>query len=199
MTRNDKNTHLPQTYSPFTIVGNALRWLRRGPTILAMRWNDQLSRFITGAPIWSMSEITPHIYIGGQQYPRGWDAMLEHGITAVINMREEQYDDAAMGVQGQRYLHLPTIDLTPPRIVDLNRGADFIAQEVERDGKVYIHCGVGMGRAPAQAAAYFIKHENLTPQHALEKIMQPRPFINLTKEQEQRLEEYARHLNAHES
>ena len=36
------------------------------------------------------------------------------------------------------------------------RGVCFIDAEINRGGKVYIHCAVGCGRAPTMTAAYLI-------------------------------------------
>ena len=45
--------------------------------------------------------------------------MHDYGITAIVNLREANFSDEALGVAGERHLHLPTIDNTPPTIADL--------------------------------------------------------------------------------
>jgi dual specificity MAP kinase phosphatase len=160
--------------------------LRVGAKAIMMRFYDQGSRRWTGRPVWAYSRITPQLYVGGQHRKRGWGAMGKEGITAVVNMREAHLDDAKRGVHGKNYLHLPTIDNTPPTLDDLERGAKFIHDEIAKGGKVYVHCGVGVGRAPTQAAAYFI-YIGMTTDEALSAIKAKRPFIHLTRTQHEQL------------
>ncbi|MEL6526537.1 MAG: dual specificity protein phosphatase family protein, partial [Chloroflexota bacterium] len=58
----------------------------------------------------------------------------------------------------------------------------------------YVHCGVGVGRAPSATAAYFIKHENMTPDEALVTIKNVRPFIHLTGSQRTQLDAFHQSL-----
>jgi len=116
--------------------------------------------------------------------------MRRRGISAIINMREQRFSDVDAGIAGERHLHLPTIDNTPPTVPDLSRGVAFASDEIARGGKVYIHCGVGVGRAPTMVAAYLIS-TGLTPQDALQQIKQARPFVHLTAAQRAVLDEFA--------
>lgn len=116
--------------------------------------------------------------------------MRRRGISAIINMREQRFSDADAGIDGERHLHLATIDNTPPTIADLSRGAAFVSDEISRGGKVYIHCGVGVGRAPTMVAAYLIS-TGLAPEDAIQQIKQARPFVHLTGAQRAVLDEFA--------
>ena len=118
--------------------------------------------------------------------------MREYGITAVVNLRESRFSDEKAGIGGDRYLHLATIDNTPPSREDLIRGVDFITDEIATGGKIYVHCGVGVGRAPTLAAAYLIS-TGLTPDDALRAISAVRPFVHLTVSQRAVLDEFARY------
>lgn len=169
--------------------------LRVGPVSISLRFYDQFKRRRTGAPVWRLSEITPQLYLGGQHYPHGWAAMQQRGITAVVNLREAHHDDVAKGIGGLRHLHLPTRDNTPPALEDLARGVDFITEEIARGGKVYVHCGVGVGRAPAQVAAFLIS-QGQTPREALQTIRRVRPFVHLTPGQQRQLAAFAAHTQA---
>lgn len=172
--------------------------LQTGPFGLIKRLIDQIVRWVTGHPAWQYSEITPQIYVGGQHFPKGWQAMQDYGIEAVVNMREKHLDDAKKGIQSEHYLHLHTRDNTPPTLENLYRGAQFIQKQVEAGRKVYIHCGVGVGRAPSQAAAYFI-YSGLHPSEAIRKIKRVRPFVHLTYRQRRQLDDFALYLEDQQS
>lgn len=164
--------------------------LKIGPLAIAQRWFDTFHRRTTGAPVWQFSEVTPQLLLGGQHYYRkGYSRVRNHGITAIVNMRE-RHSDVDQGIAGERHLQLATADNTPPSIADLMRGADFIGEEIQRGGKVYIHCAVGCGRAPTMTAAYLIS-TGISPKDALKQIKKVRPFINPTKRQELVLKKFA--------
>ncbi|MCY4071806.1 MAG: dual specificity protein phosphatase [Chloroflexi bacterium] len=177
----------PKPPHPLTRV---ISLARTGPLSILLRVVDQTWRKMSGAPLWQLSEVSLQLYLGGQHSVRGYRKMQRRGISAIINMREERFSDVDAGIAGERHLHLPTIDNTPPTVADLSRGAAFASDEIARGGKVYIHCGVGVGRAPTMVAAYLIS-TGLTPQDALQEIKQVRPFVHLTAAQRAVLDEFA--------
>lgn len=146
---------------------------------------------ITGIPILKYSQVTPQLYVGPQFRANGLRHLQRNGILAVVNMRIE-FDDAALGLAPEKYCYLPTIDDDAPTIEHLDAGSGFIQQVIASGGKVYIHCGAGVGRAPTMAAAYLISTGD-TLEEALNKIVKARPFIYIMPPQMQRLREYALH------
>ncbi len=179
----------PPGKKPPSTLSRVFSLLRVGPRAIAQRFIDQGSRRWTGRPVWRFSRITPQLYVGGQHRRRGLGAMGSEGITAVVNMREAHLDRAHYRLEHPRYLHLATRDNTPPTMDDLLRGAVFIHEEISAGGKVYVHCGVGVGRAPTQAAAYLI-YTGMSAEEALATIRACRPFIHLTSRQRQQLDEF---------
>ena len=150
---------------------------------------DHGVRRVTGAPIRRYSQITPHLHVGGQYRQRGWPRLAARGITAVVNMRSE-FDDNHIGLAPPRYLHLPTVDDTPPALADLHTGVAFVAQEIDRGGGVYIHCAAGVGRAPTMAAAY-LASTGVAAGQAWERIRAVRPFIRPTPAQIEQVRQFA--------
>lgn len=193
--RSDRHLHERKIMSdqPTNPIARIISLLRRGPRALLLRFYDQGMRKRTGLPVWDLSRVADGVYVGGQHYPHGWDAMCAYGITAVLNLREAVHDDVALGIGGDLHLHLPTPDNTPIAMEDLDAAANFIHAEIQKGGKVYVHCGVGVGRAPSAAAAYFIK-QGQTPSEALALMRRVRPFIHLTGKQQRQLERYAQWL-----
>ncbi len=149
---------------------------------------DHAVRIITGAPIRCVSQLSPQLYVGGQHRGRGWTKLRSWGVTAVVNLRAE-FDDLAARVAPDRYLHLPTDDDQAPTLQQLESGVAFIAQEIERGGSVYVHCGSGVGRAPTLVAAYLV-YSGLPPDQAWARIRCVRPFIRPTRVQFSRIEEF---------
>lgn len=161
----------------------------QGVQVTAMWAADHIVRIVTGAPIRGMSQITPNLHVGGQYRQRGWERLEARGITAVVNLRTE-FDDEAAGIAPQRYLYLPTIDDKPPSLEHLRKGVEFITEEIQRQGGVYVHCGSGVGRAPTMAAAYLVS-TGLRPAEAWARIRSARPFIRPKPRQISQVNEFA--------
>jgi protein tyrosine phosphatase (PTP) superfamily phosphohydrolase (DUF442 family) len=173
--------------------GIRILWSRiteHGLRVTALWAADHAVRIVTGAPIRRVSQITPQLHVGGQYRRRGWPRLAARGITAVVNTRVE-FDDNDAGFAPPRYLYLPTVDDEPPTLEQLHKGAAFIAEEIARGGGVYIHCGAGVGRAAAMAAAYLVS-TGLTPEQTWAQIRAVRPFIRPKPVQTAQVERFAR-------
>jgi predicted protein tyrosine phosphatase len=165
---------------------------RQGPYLTLLEGIDQITRMITGAPTRRFSVITPEVHLGGQYRSYGWPLLVKRGITAVVNMRSE-FSDRRSNITPQHYLHLPTIDNTPPSLEQLRQGADFIKGEIANSGKVYVHCWEGVGRGPTMVTAYLVS-TGLSPDEAWKRIRDVRPFIRPTEAQVAQVERFAADL-----
>jgi protein tyrosine phosphatase (PTP) superfamily phosphohydrolase (DUF442 family) len=177
------------------LVQISLFWLimslvfRASPLTLSLRVVDQLVRGISGAPVPALSRITPQLYVGGQHNQRGWQKMQALGITAIVNMREAQFDDMQRGIAPPDYLHLPTPDGTSPSLEQLEQGVAFISATLAKGGIIYIHCASGFHRAPTMAVAYLIA-TGVPVKDALAQIKKVRPFARPIRAQTQQLEAF---------
>ncbi len=151
------------------------------------RLTDNVHRMYAGIPTLKRCKITAQLFLGSQYSHIGLEKLRTLGITAIINMREHSdYEEARY--KGIKYLHLPTVDNTPPTLQDLIRGADFADQEIRNGGKVYMHCKHGLGRGPTMAIAYLIK-TGLTFDDAFALVKSIRTFIDPRPGQVARLRE----------
>lgn len=145
---------------------------------------------LTGVPLLQFSEITPEIYVGPQYGRRGKRKLEQAGITGGINLRIE-FDDAEHGLALKHYCYLPTIDDDAPTMEHLHQGVAFMNEVIAQNGRVYIHCAGGVGRAPTMAAAYFIS-QGMSLDEALALIRKARPFINIMPPQMEQLRAFER-------
>lgn len=156
---------------------------------------DNVYRFFAGMPTLKRSQITANLFLGSQYNLVGLRKMKALGITAIINMRMHSiYSEAQY--EGFHYLHLPTVDNTPPPMETLIKGADFADAEVKKGGKVYIHCRQGLGRGPTMTIAYLLK-TGLTFQDAFNLVKKVRTFINPRPGQIERLKELEQYYQQH--
>jgi dual specificity MAP kinase phosphatase len=105
-------------------------------------------------------------------------------------MRAE-FSDRRKNIIPPCYLHLPTIDNTPPTLEQLYQGVEFMKKEIDEGGKVYVHCWEGIGRGPTMVAAYLIKEMAMTADEAWKHIRKVRPFIRPTGAQVAQIERFA--------
>lgn len=152
-----------------------------------LRTLDNLHRHVYGIPIIKRSQITANLFLGSQYNLIGLKKLKAMGITAIVNMRMHSVYSKSV-FEGIKYLHLPTIDNTPPTLEDLEKGATFMDDEIKKGGVVYVHCRQGLGRGPTMAMAYLLKTGmKLIDAFHLVKLI--RPFISPKKEQMDRLKE----------
>jgi len=178
-----------------TAKGLGILWCRltqQGLRVTVLWAADHAVRIITGAPIRSLSQITPQLHAGGQYRRRGWPRLASRGVTAVVNLRVE-FDDNDAGIAPARYLYLPTVDDTPPTLEQLRDGVAFITEEIAQGGGVYVHCGAGVGRAATMVAAY-LASTGLTPDRAWTRVQEVRPFIRPKPVQVAQVERFAETL-----
>jgi protein-tyrosine phosphatase len=148
---------------------------------------DNIYRFIAGMPRLKRSQITAHLFLGSQYNLLGLKKLKALGVTAIVNMRVHNTYGGAVH-KGIKYLHLPTVDNTPPPLEVLIKGTNFIDAEIKHNGIVYVHCRQGLGRGPTMAMAYLIKI-GMTYQDAYNMIKRVRVFINPRPGQIKRLKE----------
>ena len=146
-------------------------------------------RAVMGAPLRSISQITPQLHVGGQYLKRGWPKMAARGIGAVVNLRAE-FDDAQAGLAPDHYLYLPTVDDQAPSLEQLQQGVIFITQQIDRGRGVYVHCNAGASRSPTMVAAYLVS-TGFSPNESWDYIRKVRPFILPKKEQVEIVERFA--------
>lgn len=150
---------------------------------------DYLSRKIFGHSVLSMIRVTPNVFLGGAFTQKNIEHVKKWGITAVVSMRMHK---PPIGI---KTLHLPTIDDTAPKIEDLESGVKFIQDEVNKGGKVYVHCREGIGRGPTMMIAYLIT-QGMKIDKALKLIREVRRFVNPNKEQLNSLIEFEKRFKA---
>ena len=156
-------------------------WNWRRPGHMLLDLVERIVRFVRGAPIRRFSEITPGLMIGGQHSRRGIKRMQERGIKATLNLRSESDDSKRDRAMGQ-YLHLPVTDGMEPSQQQLREGVAFIKEQIDSGGTVYVHCKLGVGRAPTLAAAYLMS-TGMTADQAWDRIRAVRPFVRPSKRQ----------------
>lgn len=100
-------------------------------------------------------------------------ALADAGVTTIVDLRGEHDVQAgaaektrALAEIGVRYVSLPTRDGQPPSPEAVAR---FLEETRRSPGKVYVHCGAGVGRTGSMASAYLVETGQTTPGEALRR------------------------------
>ena len=139
--------------------------------------------------------VTDHLLLGGELGPRDWPALRDAGITAVVNLQQEQQDSFAHDEKIDAYLWLPAPDGRAMTLKQLAQGVTFLRAAIGSGQRVFVHCKAGQGRAPLLCACYLIA-EGHSALEASRIVSQSRPATQLTAEQSARLREFATHFGS---
>jgi protein tyrosine phosphatase (PTP) superfamily phosphohydrolase (DUF442 family) len=102
--------------------------------------------------------VTDRVAIGGC-FPieRTRDLGEGLGISAIVDLRAEECDDAAaLEAAGIELLHLPTTDMQPASHEHLEQGVKFVRDRTQCGRKVLIHCQHGIGRSALLALCVLV-------------------------------------------
>lgn len=140
--------------------------------------------------------ITPSLAVGGS-FPRERAEAVarEHGVKAVVDLREEARDDEVELTRcGLLFLHLPTEDEMAVSQEMLDEGVAFSQARIAAGDKVLIHCEHGIGRS-ATLALCVLSAQGLAPLTALQRMKDAREKVSPSRDQ---YRAWARWLQRHD-
>jgi hypothetical protein len=112
---------------------------------------------------------------------RHLDRLTAGGVTAVLSLCSEQEAPPPAGLESRfecRRLVLPDHRVERlPELAELEQALAALA-ELRAIGPVYVHCVAAMERSPLVCLAWLVRRQGLTPQRALDYLMQVHPGTN---------------------
>ena len=139
------------------------RGLLRWYNLLGKLWLRGVARALEystklrGQRQFNLARITEQLVVGGSVPTGAYPRLKSMGVTAVIDLREEDRDDeAALARLGIELLHLPAADRYAPSQGELVRGATWGLERLDRGGQLYVHCKHGVGRGPLMGLAIMV-------------------------------------------
>ncbi len=105
----------------------------------------------------NMSWVTRELAVGGRVHPDDIPALARSGVTHVVDTRSEYCDDTQKMVKEHiELLHLPTPDTYPLTVEQLQQGAAWVQERIQKGGRVLIHCEHGVGRSVLLTCAVLV-------------------------------------------
>lgn len=109
------------------------------------------------------------VWRGAAPGTKGYRALAAAGVTTIVDLRAEEnvhVDTDHLASLGLRLVAIPIRDGQIPSEEQVDR---FVAAVRDSDGKVFLHCGAGVGRTGAMAASYLVRIGEATPAQALRR------------------------------
>ena len=111
--------------------------------------------------------VDERLWRGAQPGTTGFRSLAESGVTTVIDLRPSP-DAVRVGRElralGLESVHLPVTDGTPPSPSQVRRVVEIVDNS---QGRVFLHCGEGVGRAGTMSAAYKVTTGKASASEAL--------------------------------
>src|SRR5688572_3268879 len=114
-----------------------------------------------------LRSVDAELWRGSAPTREGYRDLADRGVTTVVDLRAEEDagdEDRFIRSLGIDVVHLPVRDGQAPGERAVSRLIDVVASS---GGTVFLHCGAGVGRTGAMAAAYLVASGQAGPQEAL--------------------------------
>ncbi|MDB5354786.1 MAG: rane-associated phosphatase, like Aur1 family, and protein serine/threonine/tyrosine [Phycisphaerales bacterium] len=122
-------------------------------------------------------QIAPGLIVGRWLSHREARALLDQGVTAVLDLSAEYAESPPL--RGVVYRSVPVLDLTAPSVSKLREAVKFIRTHAP-GGTVYVHCKMGFSRSACAAAAYLLAEGIATNvEDAMNHVRRARPQARL--------------------
>jgi protein tyrosine phosphatase (PTP) superfamily phosphohydrolase (DUF442 family) len=108
------------------------------------------------------SVVDQRVWRGAGPTATGYARLAEAGVTTVVDLRNDDERGSAVDALadlGIRVVRIPIRDGQTPTDRDISRFLDVVASS---EGIVFLHCGAGVGRTGAMAAAYLAREHAAT-------------------------------------
>ena len=149
----------------FLLIGNLA-------ILAASYWARETTTVAAAAPIvgiQNLRAVDDKVWRGAAPTTDGYRGLAQAGIATVVDLRAEEgieHDAQVVTDLGMRMVRLPIRDGQTPSNDEIET---FLSAVRESDGKVFVHCGAGVGRTGAMVGAYQVAEGEVSGAAALRR------------------------------
>ena len=150
----------------FLLVGNLAVLAAH---MVAVRQAAAAAPAAVSMPIDNFAQIDDQVWRGAAPSAAGYAELARNGVVTVIDLRAEDYihvDEPMLAGLGMQRVHIPLRDGQAP---DTTQVEQFLTAVRQSGGRVFVHCGAGVGRTGTMAAAWLVASGEATPQEAVRR------------------------------
>ncbi len=109
--------------------------------------------------------------------------LAKSGIGTILTLTEDPLPPEWLKGTGVVAGHVPMKDHEAPTIESMEKGAEFIADQLSAGRTVAVHCLAGIGRTGCVLAAYLIRDRGMDAREALRTLREAKPgFVERAQE-----------------
>jgi protein-tyrosine phosphatase len=115
----------------------------------------------------NLAAVDNRLWRGAAPSREGYEALASRGVKTIIDLRAESHEGvepAMVERLGMELLRIPVRDGQAPSSEEVRK---FLSAVAASDGRVFVHCGAGVGRSGTMAAAYLVQNGEATSTEAL--------------------------------
>ena len=110
----------------------------------------------------NLRAVDDRLWRGAAPTTEGYRELAQSGVTTVIDLRAEEGiegDAAVVREMGMDLVHIPVRDGQAPSTEEVDA---FLAATRSAGGRIFVHCGAGVGRTGAMVGAYQVAERELS-------------------------------------
>jgi len=121
------------------------------------------------AGIDNLRAVDDRLWRGAAPTTEGYRNLLQAGITTVVDLRAEEGLEPDVQMVRDLGMNLVRIPMRDGQVPSTEEVDAFLAATRESEGRVFVHCGAGVGRTGAMVGAYHVRQGELSGAAALRR------------------------------
>ena len=113
--------------------------------------------------------VDEHVWRGAAPTPEGYRALARQGARTIVDLRAEEGIEDDISVAKDLGLNIVRIPMRDGQTPSRDEVARFLEVVQSSPGKVFVHCGAGVGRTGTMVGSYLVTNGEARPAQAVRR------------------------------